>query len=691
MRSIGQIQRAYASALIWIGALLFVAVMAVTPPTAGQWLGTAMVLVAVFALRAAPVRLSKFSYLTQHAIPVLVGAITLGPGPVVLALAVGVFMADAFWLRKPTYASAINAARETIAFVSAFGAYAAVTQITGTSISFDYLLAWITLTGVYFFASRSLFYFTMMLRATLESEERLLILRYEIVSYLLTLLAVMMIAGALGTLAPAGWLTVLLVLGFVGLLTRKIIEEAIGAEDLNKVHRMEAAVTRNVALKDSFEQIESLANRLLDWGDMRIYRAVDGDFSMVYRSALGRPDRGEPSADVIPLRAEAMAQAEPVVVMDTRTDERIKDLDPDVRCIVVMPLIFGEDTIGTLEMEHHKRHVYRARDLLAMGTLATQIATAIHIAELRRPLVSTVEQIGTQIDSLVRIAESLSSSATALASVAHAIRERVVEEESFVASGLETTDNLARASREVAEEGAKASDVSMNAAEVAARNRQAIAGALDRLMHLHQFVSESTEQVNELGMVTRRITGFIGSIQEIADLTNLIALNAAIEAARAGADGKGFAVVADEVRDLAAQSAKAAREAGRLVAAVSHGVTEISAQMDKGQSVVSGVEQLSAQAAQALDEIVSSTEEAGGYARRIAETAAAQQGSLSELKGQIENLADISRRTRNETDSLAEQAVEATRGQSDLEGAITELQQVATHLQRITKHFAVGG
>ena len=133
--------------------------------------------------------------------------------------------------------------------MAAFGAYAAVTQVTGNgACSFDYLPAAITLAGVYFFASRSLFYFTMMLRGKLESEERLLILRYEIVSYLLTLLAVVVVAGALSSLAPTGWLAVLLVLAFVGLLTRKIIEEAIAAEDLNKVHLMEAAVTEKRGL-----------------------------------------------------------------------------------------------------------------------------------------------------------------------------------------------------------------------------------------------------------------------------------------------------------------------------------------------------------------------------------------------------------------------------------------------------------
>ena len=225
---------------------------------------------------------------------------------------------------------------------------------------------------------------------------------------------------------------------------------------------------------------------------------------------------------------------------------------------------------------------------------------------------------------------------------------------------------------------------------MASRNRETIDEAIGRLVELHTFVSESATQVNELGTATRQITGFIGSIQEIADLTNLIALNAAIEAARAGAEGKGFAVVANEVRELAAQSADAARDAGRLVSAISLQVTDISTQMDRGQKVVAGVEQLSSNAAQALDEIVASTEEAGEYARRIADTAASQEGPFGDLKNQIEDLAGVSRRTRNETNSLAERAADASRGQADLETSIDELRQVSDDLQRITRHFAVG-
>jgi methyl-accepting chemotaxis protein len=316
------------------------------------------------------------------------------------------------------------------------------------------------------------------------------------------------------------------------------------------------------------------------------------------------------------------------------------------------------------------------------------VATAIHIAELRRPLVSTVAQIGAQVGALARATDSLRASAAALATASQAMQRTVAEQDAFVASGLEATTTLARGSQAVAEQGARAAEASRGAAEVASRNRAVVGDAIARLVQLKQFVGDSTQQVTELGAVTRRITGFIGAIREIADATNLIALNAAIEAARAGREGRGFAVVAEEVRQLAAQSLQAAREAGALTTAIVERMERVTTQMDRGQSVVADVEELSTNAARALDAITAATGEAGGHAGRIAGTAAEQVADFGRLAARIEEVAALSRRTRTETDELAAQAQVAARGQADLERAIAELGEVALELQAIAQHFA---
>src|SRR4051812_40004255 len=644
----------------------------------------------ILALRSVPVRLSKYSYLTQSAVPVLVGAVSIGPSPVVAALWVGVVGADVFGLRKQPRAGLINAGREVIGFVAAYGPYAAILSLgSSVALTLDFLPAAAILLALYFFITKALFYFSLLIRRKLESAEKILILRWEISSYLLTLIAGTIVVAALTTLAPVGWLAVGLALGVLGLLTRQILDEAIGAEDLNKVHLMEAAIASNATLQGSFSQIERLAYRLLDWGDFRVYRVNGTEASLAYRSAVGRDNRDAPASVISPLRQEGVQSGEPLVIKDVRRDEGLADYPDGVLTLVIHPIRFGGEILGTLEVEHHKRHAYGNKDIVAMSTLAGQMATAIHIAELRRPLVLTVGQIGEQVTSLARVADSLRASATALADVSLGMRQGAVELEKFATGGLRATGSLAKASQDMMDQGAQAATASGTAAVVAARNRVVIGDAIARLVELKGFVAVGADRVAALGALTQRITGFIGTIREIADLTNLIALNAAIEAARAGREGRGFAVVASEVRDLAAQSLHAAREAGALLGEITTQVSAVSGQMERGRDVVAGVEELSADAAKALEAIVGTTGEAGAHAKAIAATAAQQREAVNTLTGQIEQVAASSARSRADTDTLARRAGEASAGQADLERAIRELGELALDLQRIASHFAV--
>ena len=207
----------------------------------------------------------------------LVGAAAIGPAPVVLALWIGVFASDVVWLRKLPRAGLINAGREVIALRRRVGPHAAVLALTGRpELSLELLPAATILVCLYFFATRRPVLLHPAVRDKLEHAEKILILRWEIISYLLTLDCV----GGGGRRAPAAVAGRVgrrgLALGRARAADPRILEEAIGAEDLNKVHLMETAIASNATLQGSFDQIERLAYRLLDWGDFRIYRVVDG-------------------------------------------------------------------------------------------------------------------------------------------------------------------------------------------------------------------------------------------------------------------------------------------------------------------------------------------------------------------------------------------------------------------------------
>jgi len=679
----------FARGMAWGGTILGAAAVAMDR----RWLEhplLALGLVAITAvLRRGQIPLSKFSYLSQIGLVALVGSITVGPGTVVFGLGLGVFIADAFWLRKLLRPAWINAGREIIAFLAAYGAYAAVFLRTEPEgLSLEFLPPALTLAGMYFFISRGLFYFTLLVRGRLESHERLMILRYEVLSYILTVIGAVITAGALENLPPEGWLTVLIVLVVLGMLTTRILEEAIGAEELNKIHAREKVITGSLSLNEAFAELERMANRVLDWSDFRIYRVRDGHASLVYRGALGWPNRGDPPFDSAQLRARVMERGETVLVADARVDEQILAPSPDATSMVLLPLRFANEVIGTLELDHHKPHTYGKKELAAAGTFAGQLATAIHIADLRRPLVDTVERVGVQLKALASTADTLRSAASSVAQTAQVIRGGAAEQEQLIAQGREATAGLATQAREVVVDGAAAAAASLTASETAARNRELIQDAIQRLIQLQQFVGATATRVGDLYQVTNRLIGFIGTIREIADATNLIALNAAIEAARAGQQGRGFAVVAEEVRQLAAQSAQASREAGGLVAAILGQVAQISEEMDKGTETVRGVEELSADAARALDSIVTGTLDAGEHARHIADVATRQEQAAFRLRDQMEQVAAVSARTLENANATARRASEAARSHADLERAVRELASVAERLETIARHFS---
>ena len=176
---------------------------------------------------------------------------------------------------------------------------------------------------------------------------------------------------------------------------------------------------------------------------------------------------------------------------------------------------------------------------------------------------------------------------------------------SQMATAIESADT---ASNEVIE-------VASSAASAAERGRLAVRQTVNEMERIKVTVESASVKVTELGAKSDQIGAIVEVIDDIAEQTNLLALNAAIEAARAGEQGKGFAVVADEVRKLAERSSRATKEIATLIADVQTGTSEAVSAMHSGATEVEQGSALAAQAGTSLDEIttaVNATRQAVG-------------------------------------------------------------------------------
>lgn len=658
-------------------ALLGLLLLAVALPLDPRWSRHPWALTAIaagtFLLRSLPIRLDRYWSLTQTGIPALVAALTVPGSTGLLGIAVGAVAAELAVHRHPLWPALAGAGHESLAFATAYGFYALSLRLSNTSgPTLDLLAPAAILAATWFGTSRGLAYAARLLEGDPDVADRLTIVRWEVVAFVVTLIGAGIVVWTLERLSPTGWVVMGLALGLMGLVVRTLLDDAVATEVQSRIHSASRAITGNAGLLESLGEVERLAWRLLEWDDFRVYRSTgNGAPVLAYRSPRARVMSSEdPPADVAE-RARVLERGDPAIGPRT----------------IIQPLRQAHRIIGTLELSRPKGSGYRLRDRAAVEAFADQISTAIHIAELRRPLAGTVEQIAAQIRALARAANSLRSSALTLELAGENLRRESSTQHTAARSGLEATVLLSRLASAASGAGARAQRESDEAAVVAARHRVEIEDAVERLLRVQEVVASGTRAVQALGGTATRIRVFLSSIQETAELTNVIALNAALEAQRAGESGRGFAVVAEEIRQLAIQSAGAGGDAGRLTAEMSRSVAALASQMEQGRKLVEDVGQLSATTVQALESIAQATRDAGAQARVIAESGNAQDQAARRLGEEMRNLLDTAERSLTQTETLTREATEAGKGQRDLEGAIEELERVAVELGKISRQF----
>ncbi len=254
------------------------------------------------------------------------------------------------------------------------------------------------------------------------------------------------------------------------------------------------------------------------------------------------------------------------------------------------------------------QHVSRSATALTMAS--EQLAlSAGQAGQVTSQIAATVRQVATGItmetESITRTAASVEQMSQTISAVARGTQEQNIS----IASATAITNQINQTILQVAGNAQVVTNVSAGAAEAARTGAGTVAGTVKGMEQIKYKVNLSAQRVAEMGDLSEKINVILDTIEDIANQTNLLALNAAIEAARAGEHGKGFAVVADEVRKLAERAGTSTKEIGGLIRNIQHTVSEAVTSMDQGgEEVESGVV-MANEAGSALKEILSAAEE----------------------------------------------------------------------------------
>jgi methyl-accepting chemotaxis protein len=295
-----------------------------------------------------------------------------------------------------------------------------------------------------------------------------------------------------------------------------------------------------------------------------------------------------------------------------------------------------------------------AADELSNGNLSHDMPNHGNdeIGEMTRSINKIINNLRSIVGRITISTASVAGSSGELAAISDTMHKGAQELSSQIEQVAASMNEVSKTIVDMAKNASLAASASKDASETATKGKKIVDTTAEDMLGIARTVQEAAGTIEELGKSSAQIGEIVAVINGIADQTNLLALNAAIEAARAGEQGKGFAVVADEVRKLAERTGQATKDIGQRIAAIQAAAGESVDAMKRGSDEVDKGVGLAREASASLENIVAASTNAMDMVQRIAAATEEQSAASEEVTQTMESISGITKQFSASTQEI---------------------------------------